>query len=62
MRKIVQISVTGVVNNSSTQCNYVTAALCDDGTVWVIDDYADRGWLKYPDIPQPTPEAGHDDE
>jgi len=33
-RRIVQIAACGVDNVSSTQCAYITTALCDDGTLW----------------------------
>lgn len=50
-RKIIQISNCGVANNQSTQCNYVTVALCDDGTVWENRD-SDGHWREYAQIPQ----------
>lgn len=31
------------------------SALCDDGTVWYLNDIR-KGWAKYPDIPQDTQE------
>lgn len=51
MRKIKQISVSGVDNNFSTQCNYVVVSLCDDGTVWQLDDGHPK-WVILPNIPQ----------
>lgn len=49
-RKIVQISSFGVENNAGTQCNYVTTALCDDGSVWSCRD-VDSYWMSLPEIP-----------
>ena len=59
MRKIIQISTTGVANNSNTQCNHVTTVLCDDGTVWQTDD-THRDWVWMPPIPQD--ESGYKSE
>ena len=50
-RKIIQISVCGVERNQQTQCSIVTAALCDDGTVWHLYN-EHEGWYKQPDVPQ----------
>lgn len=52
MRKIIQISTSGVENNFGTQCNYIVSALCDDGSVWVGSDNPYNAWVKLPDIPQ----------
>ncbi len=53
MRKIIQISTTGVANVSSTQCNRITTALCDDGTVWELRDNTQSPcWQQLPPIPQ----------
>lgn len=51
MRKIIQINTTGVNNTYNTQCDYVTTALCNDGTVWVKHDQSDS-WQRLPLIPQ----------
>lgn len=51
MRKIIQISTTNVENTASTQCNYISVALCDDGTVWTLADTGNDRY-KYPNIPQ----------
>lgn len=54
-RKIVQIAFSGIRESQSTQTNYITAALCDDGTVWHIDqDFGNPyfSWRKLPPIPQ----------
>lgn len=56
MRKIIQVAVTGVANTAATQCNYITTALCDDGTVWEMDD-ASRRWGELAPIPQPPYQA-----
>lgn len=51
-RRIIQICVTGVANTSSTQCNMVTTALCNDGTVWELRDNTDAPqWVQLPPIP-----------
>lgn len=44
-RKIVQIT-----SCFHEQCP-ITTALCDDGTLWQIG-YFNKGWDKYPEIPQ----------
>ena len=44
-RKIIQISICGVDNNMSTQCNFITTALCDDGKVFQIRD-GDNDWYE----------------
>lgn len=49
MRKIIQISVS--TNLDGYNKSQATVALCDDGTVWVLETF-DGGWVKYPDIPQ----------
>lgn len=51
MRKIIQISTCGVENTMGTQCNYITIALCDDGTVW-LNRNVDNHWESLPEIPQ----------
>lgn len=52
-RKIIQIAVMGVQNNNQTQSNYVTIALCDDGTVWAIrNSDCIEEWVLFPSIPQ----------
>jgi hypothetical protein len=56
MRKIIQIAVAGVENTSTTQCNFVTVALCDDGSVFELKDAMGASWVKYPPIPQPAKE------
>ncbi len=53
MRRIVQIATAGVENTRSTQCNHITTALCDDGTVWELADNTDNPqWRRLPEIPQ----------
>lgn len=52
-RKIISIATAGVENVSSTQCNHITTALCDDGTVWELRDNTERpAWTQLPEIPQ----------
>jgi len=50
MRKVVQISVSGVANTSNTQSDYIVVALCDDGTVWEM--LGTHPWQQLPAIPQ----------
>jgi hypothetical protein len=38
MSKVIQVSVTGIDNNSTTQANYVTTILTDDGKTFQTDD------------------------
>jgi hypothetical protein len=52
MRKIIHTSTAGVSNTASTQCNWITTAICDDGTVWWIRDN-DQEWRELTPIPQP---------
>ena len=51
MRKIVSTSTAGVANTSGTQCNWITTAVCDDGSVWWLRDN-DTDWRQHPPIPQ----------
>ena len=39
-------------NNASTQCNWITTAVCDDGSMWGLRD-CDAEWRELPPIPQP---------
>lgn len=50
-RRVIQVSVVGVANTSSTQCSYVRTALCDDGTMWESDD-THTEWFPLKPIPQ----------
>jgi hypothetical protein len=50
-RKIIQISLSGVNNTSSTQCDFVAMALCDDGSTWLFRNN-DKDWFPLPDIPK----------
>jgi hypothetical protein len=53
MRKIIQVSSSGVDCNISTQCSHILIALCDDGTVWELPNSGQtRGWNRLPGIPQ----------
>ena len=60
VRKIIQIAVTGVNNNPSTQCHSFIVALCNDGTLWLGDEYlcgrqgeeSSRVWSEIFDVPQ----------
>ena len=60
-RKIINHTVTIVTNNGFTNAVVITA-LCDDGTLWVNDDYGKApdekdgiAWLKLPAIPDDVP-------
>jgi len=50
-RKTIQIAIAGVENTASTQCNYITVALCDDGTIWEMANRRNE-WQQLPEIPQ----------
>lgn len=50
-RRIIKITSCGVAENSCTQCEMMLHALCDDGTVWEIDNRG-AGWRPMPPIPQ----------
>lgn len=50
MRKIISVSTCGVTNTQATQCNFVTTALCDDGSIWQCDDTHPE-WRRFEDIP-----------
>jgi len=53
MRKIIQVSCSGVDNVSSTQCTFIVIALCDDNTVWQLDNNTSKPtWIKLPDMRQ----------
>lgn len=51
-RRIIQISSCGVENTASTQCSWVTTALCNDGSAW-FSRSTDDAWYLFPEIPQP---------
>lgn len=51
LRKVIVLSVVGVANNATTQCNYIRIALCDDGTMWESDD-RHSDWAPIKPIPQ----------
>ncbi len=59
-RKIIQIAATSATNDlDEGWCERL--ALCDDGTVWVMEGdtqskYA--SWNQLPDIPQPKEDEG----
>lgn len=54
MRTIINITTAGVQNNAGTQCNWITTAVCNDGTVWFLRDN-DTEWRQLPEIPQDRP-------
>jgi hypothetical protein len=51
-RRVVSVSVCGVENNASTQCNWITTVICDDGALYWIRNN-DAEWRELPPIPQP---------
>lgn len=51
-RRVVAISMAGVENTQATQCNYITTALCNDGTMW-IQRSVENDWHELEPIPQP---------
>ena len=53
MSKPIQIAAAGFENTAGTQCNYTRIALCDDGTMWQMDN-TEGGWTELPPIPQHT--------
>lgn len=55
-RRVIQITATGVVENASTQCEFVLHALCDDGSIWWRDNRG-SGWVRVSDIPDGEPIA-----
>lgn len=57
-RKIIQICESSLSSDSMGDC-FNISALCDDGTVWYLNDIR-KGWAKYPDIPQDTYEPLQD--
>lgn len=42
MRKAIQL----------IECSGAVVALCDDGTIWIVND--EGGWVQSPEIPQPA--------
>lgn len=50
MRKIIQICESTLLSSSMGDC-FNISALCDDGTLWYLNEI-NKGWFKYPDIPQ----------
>ena len=55
-RKIVQIAAAGHENVSTTQSNLTLFALCNDGTVWDINNQQ-ATWRQLPPIPQAEPDS-----
>ena len=55
MRKIIQITSTGVDETSSTQCEAIFMALCDDGTLWAMNNrcmWNNNPWERVSNVPQ----------
>lgn len=50
-RRIIQITAAGHENVSTTQCNLTLFALCNDGTVWEMQN-GRSNWMRVPDIPE----------
>lgn len=51
MRKPQQISVTSGSQQDGAGSNITVAALCDDGSVWIISPHdVDAMWTRLPDI------------
>jgi hypothetical protein len=50
-RRVVALNIAGVENTMYTQCEYVIAAACDDGSIWLIRN-RDSEWFELPPIPQ----------
>jgi hypothetical protein len=53
IRQVIQISTIRVDESLTTQCEYITTALCNDGTIWEIANRNYAEWTRIPDIPQP---------
>lgn len=53
-RKIVQMAIDF---SSDSSCPPYIYALCNDGTLWGINDKPDEKWRPLPSIPQP-PQCG----
>lgn len=56
-RRVIQITSCGVEENASTQCEMFLHALCNDGSVWEIDNRG-AGWRRMPPIPQGETDNG----
>jgi len=50
-RKPIQITSTQCNNTPSTQAEYITIALCNDGTIWELRNNATE-WIQLPEIPK----------
>lgn len=49
-RKVVQICTTSVKNTYETQCDFITTALCDDGSMWIR--YGNKSeWNRIEEVP-----------
>ncbi len=49
-RKVIQISTTSVKNTYETQCDFITTALCSDGSMWIR--YGNKQeWSRIVDVP-----------
>jgi hypothetical protein len=49
-RRVVQITATGHANTFQTQSALTLFALCDDGTIWSLNDCSAE-WIRCPAIP-----------
>lgn len=56
-RKIIQICESAMACDSMGD-QFNISALCDDGTVWHLNDI-NKGWFKYQDIPQDSQNDNH---
>jgi hypothetical protein len=52
-RRIVQVSVAATNHIIDKGHNWIVAALCNDGTVFITS--AANPWIRLPSIPQPEP-------
>jgi hypothetical protein len=51
VRRVIAISTAGVANTRNTQCDHITTALCDDGSMWELRDNTELPrWTRLPEI------------
>ncbi len=52
-RKIIQIAIAQISENSETECDGAIFALCDDGELFFMDKSRFGTWTVVPGVPQP---------
>jgi hypothetical protein len=57
-RRVVRIAVSeacAMVENGDTDWARTIVALCDDGSMWALNNEVQNGWFRLPEIPEEEP-------